>query len=208
MFRLLRTLTLLCSSFALPACEIISGPGDYDVPDEDQSLDPARLSVGYEIYYCGDWNRTFGKPSDGALFVDVFFYAGFDQARLDHPLEVHRRIVESVRASIVRSYRAAGFRVWIHRDSIPALYGHNGVTIRSVPDPRRYDLQVTAFYGGPGVFNGVDSVSVSKLGGRIVRNYEALGILLMHLPERSLPEIREDPRVQWIDQGPDFLCPR
>ena len=198
---------LLILGIVLPACEVVSGPGGYEVPNEDRSLDPAHLSVGYEIYYCGDWNRTAGRPSSTELFVDVFFVGGIDLATLDHPLDVQRFIVESLGASIVRSYRVPGFRVWIKRDSIPILSQHNGVNIRSVPDPRRYDLKVSVFYG-QGVFNGADSSRIASLGGKIVRNYDALGIVELYLPERSLPEIRSDPRVQWIEPEPDFFCAR
>jgi hypothetical protein len=199
-----RTFACLCF-LTLPACEIITGPG-VDLPEEDLSLDPARLSVGYEIYYCGDWNRTYGRPGASSLFVDVFFSAGLEQARLDHPLAVHRYLVESVGGSIVRSFHAAGFRVWIARDSIPVLSGHNGVVIRSVPDPRRFDLRGFVFYGGPGVFGGADSAKVTQLGGSVVRNFENLGIVILHIPDRSLQQIREDSRVQYVDLVPDFLC--
>lgn len=207
MFRLLQVIALLCG-LTIPACKLISGPGNYDLPGEDRSLDPARLNVGYELYYCGDWNRTFGRPNAAELFVDVFFSAGLQQARLDRPLAVHRHIVESIGATVVRSYRAPGFRVWIGRDSIPVLYGHGGVTIRSVPDTRRFDLRVFVFYGGPNAFTGADSLRVTQLGGKVVTNFTNLGIVILHIPERSLREIRADPRVQYVDIVPDFLCTR
>jgi len=205
--QLLRALALLCSP-AILACEIISGPGGYDLPEEDRSLDPARLSVGYEIYYCGDWNRTFGRPTARALFVDVFFSGGLEQARLDHPLAVHRYIVEQAGGIVVRSYHAPGFRVWIATDSVPSLYARQGIAIRAVPDPRRFDLRGFVFYGGPNVFGGSDSLRVTQLGGRVVKNFENLGLVILDIPDRSLQLVRDDPRVQFIEIGPDFLCPR
>lgn len=202
-----RTLALLVS-LAVAACEVISGPGGYDLPEEDRSLNPARVRVGYEIYYCGDWNRTVGRPGGNALFADVFFSGGPEEARLDHPLAVHRHIVQQAGGTVVRTYRAPGFRVWIATDSIPKLYARKGVSIRSVPDARRYDLRAVVFYGGPNVFGRTDSLRVTELGGVVAKNFENLGLVILHLPERSLQQIRNDPRVQFIEIGPDFLCPR
>jgi hypothetical protein len=194
-------------SLSLAGCGVISGPVGYDLPPEDFSLDPSRLRVGAEIYYCGDWNRVAGRPNAPSVFADVFFFPGLEQARLDHPLEVHRYIVEQVGAKVVRSFHAPGFRVWITTDSIPSLYAHGGIAIRAVPDPSRYDLQVIVFYGGAGVFGGSDSMHVTTLGGRVIRNFENLGLVTLQIPDRSLAQIRSDARVQWIEPGPDFLCP-
>jgi hypothetical protein len=177
------------------------------VPDEDTSLDPARLRVGQQMYYCGEWNSSLGKPAASAVFADVFFSGGLELGLLDRPLAIHRHLTESAGAVIVRSYRLPGFRVWIPTDSIPILAKHLGVSVRDVPDPRRYDLLLYAFFG-VGQFRGADSLRIHDLGGRVIRNWESLGLVLLHVPERSVRQIRSDPRVAWLDSGPDILCQR
>ena len=142
---------------ASTGCETIVGPGGYTLPEEDLSLDPSRLSVGYELYYCNDWNRSAGRPTADAMFADVFFYGSVALATLDHPLSAQRFLVESVGAKVGRSYHGPGFRVWIERDSIPSLYRDGGVSLRSVPDPSRYDVQAAVSYGTPGAFGSAST---------------------------------------------------
>jgi hypothetical protein len=186
-------------------CTAFTGPGGYDLPEEDASLDPARLRVGDEIYYCGKWNPQTGPPSVDRLFVDVFFGTGDSLVRLDHPLAVHRFIVESVGATVVRSYHLPGFRVWMPTDSVPVLSGHGGIIVRAVPNPSRFDVMVAVYFGALAFGQG-DSARVAALGGQVVSNYEFLGIVVLRVPDRSLGAIRRDARVAWIEPWADFLC--
>lgn len=102
----------------LSGCRLISGPSEFDIPAEDMSLDPARLRIGGQLFFCGQWNPVVGKPAGSAVFVDAFFSGGLELPLLDHPLAVHRHIVEMAGAIVVRSYKTPGFRLWMPTDSI------------------------------------------------------------------------------------------
>lgn len=190
---------VLIALLAVAACNAVTEPSGFVVPEEDLSLDPSHLSVGHELYYCNDWHRSAGKPVQTAMFADVFFVS-----TLDHPLPSHRSLVESVGATVVHTYAAPGFRVWIQRESIPAL-SQNGLSIRSVPDPSRYDVQVSVAYNVR--FVARDSARIAALGGRVTRNFDPTGVVILFLPSRMLNQVRADPRVRWVAIDPDFICP-
>lgn len=183
-------------------CSDLTGP---DLPDEDTSLDPARLAVGVEYYHCGHWDSRVGRPTTDHVLIDVFFTGEPDDQFLDHPRIAHRTILKFMRATIIRTYHLPGFRVWMPTDSVSPLSGRFGVIIRSVPDPSRYDLEVYADYGAHN-FGTADSARIGALGGVVVNNYENIGLVDLKIPERSVGSVRADPRVQWVEAVPDFLC--
>lgn len=187
------------------ACSSLTGPG-FELPEEDRSLDPAHVSVGPELFYCGDWNPQVARPTTTHVFADVFWGQGDDLVRLDHPLPAHRSIVEALGATVVRSYNLPGFRLWMSTDSVPKLSDRGGVIVRLASHPERYDVMVAVYYG-PLAFGSADSVRIASLGGRVVDNYQFVGYVVLKVPNVSLPDVRRDPRVVWIEPWADYLCP-
>lgn len=191
----------LCALFlsASFACDSPTAPSPYALPPEDLSPDPRHLSLGAEIYFCGDWNPLFGKPPGDHVLVDVNCGTGDLNPLLDHPVESQRQLMQSVGAIIRASFHFPGYRVWIPTDSIPVLATRDAVGLRGVPEPSRWDVQVMVYYGAHGFF-GADSVFIRDLGGRLLQNLDAIHIVIvtMERPNRSLTTLRTDSQVVWI----------
>ena len=167
----------------------------YDLPPEDTSRDPLALRPGGFVYPCNDWNGGV-RPSADHLLVDVFFGLPFGDPEVDRPSLYHRGVVEALGGIILRSYHLAGMRVWLPTDSIPALEILG--TVRSVPEPRRYDTTVHIDFR-MGLDWSADSLELVGLGGRVLippsslPNFPPIAIGL--LPNRAIPKLRARPSV-------------
>lgn len=186
-------------------CSSVTGP-DFGLPPEDRSLDPMRLGVGPELYYCGDWNPQVPRPTSETVFVDVYFQKPDSLLKIDHPLLEQRSRVAALGGEIVRSYNLPAFRLRVPTDSVPVLSTRENVIVRLASHLERYDLMVAAFYG-PHAFGSADSSRIAALGGRVVSNFEFIGFVVLQIPNASLPEVRHDSRVTAIEPWADFLCP-
>lgn len=181
----------------LPGCGVLEPELPFDLPEENTSTDPDALRIGLFVYPCGDW-RGGSRPPDAYLLVDVFFHLDTgDPFEVDRPTLAQRRLVETNGGVILRSYYLAGMRVWLPTDAVPVLEG-SGATVRSVPDPRRYDTTMHINFVMGTEFRA-DSLRIVELGGRVLLSpvpfpgFPPSAFVL--LPNRAVPKLRARPSV-------------
>lgn len=179
----------------LLGCTVLTGPELPDLPEEDLSLDPARLAEGATVYLCGRW---FNRPAGPWALVDVFLYIDYEPPAggpPSGPTAAVRKIVTQHGARIVKPFHVQGMRVWMPTESIPGLVAA-GAVVTSVPDPARYDLVITVYSQRP--LTSEDLEPVVALGGRVQENYLFLPGARVLIPNRSLIALAEQVRHKRI----------
>lgn len=175
----------------------------YRLPPPDQSLDPDALVLGDIIATRCRRNEQLLSRREWAV-VDIFFGRRSERDPLTGPQPEHLRAVSARGGIVLHRFNIPAVRAYIQLSRIPELVANEfWVTVREVPDPRRYDLQVLVGY--------VSSVQESdlelfrRLGGRITYRFSIMDGIAGVLPDRSIPELRASARTRHV--APDqILC--
>jgi len=186
---------MVAVGFAAFGCSVLIGPDLPDLPPQSNSLDPADLRYGEELWRCGDWVDHV-RPSGARMLVDVSFAVNSEYGLdLAGPSAVHGHLVRQRDAAIVYEYNITGYRVWMPVDSIPSLARIAGV--RDVPDPSRYDVQVFMTFRSR-FLGSADSMAIRQLGGLVRENLNSIGAAYVFLPDASVPALRQLPDVEYV----------
>jgi hypothetical protein len=179
------------------------GPVDDDflLPEPDLSLDPARLVVGdYIATPCafgmfGNQLVHLRDRNEWAL-VDIFFGSGTRAG----PSEAEVEEVRRRGGRVLHRFNVPAVRARILLSSIPDLVreGH-WITVREVPDPSRYDLELSVGYRRP--TKDLDLAIIAAYGGRVTARYVSIPWLSVILPDRAVPVLRDRYEVQYVESA-------
>ena len=183
-------------------CRAASSLGASSLPAADLSLDPARLVRNIALHACGRWSSGAALPPGIPVIVDAYFTT---RLPVERPDTSHRRRVLSRAGVILHTFHFAAYRIRIASDSIPSLAERDRVIVFGVVDVTRYDWQVFVGYHKGQPFGSAEEARFVALGGSITSRWSGINALSGVLPDRSLPALRADPRVRYIETNP-IIC--
>lgn len=184
-------------------------PDDYVLPEPDTSLDPARLVVGDVIAMvdmvppCSPTDElAHMRGRDEWVLVDVHFgyareaimFGSENVNRYPYGLDDEVDIVTSWGGRVLFQYEHLPIirarmllsqivdmvdRDWREEGGLP--------TVRNVPDPARYDVDVRVWFSPPGR-NEADVEFFESIGGKVRHSWHSS--IVGTLPHRSYPAIR------------------
>lgn len=168
----------------------------YELPAPDPSLEPDRLSIGEFIATpC-----AFGLYGDGLVdlldreewaLVDVFFGRPSASGPWTEPTENDVALVESHGGRVLHRFNVPAVRARVLLSRLPGLVEDGfWITVRDVPDDTRYDVEIIT-----GLTRSVGDADVERfrsLGGRITHRWQSISSLAGILPDRSIPDWREE----------------
>jgi hypothetical protein len=198
--RLLLTVLLALATVTLPGCadSLLSAvDDDFTLPEPDRSLDPARVVIGALVATpCGPDDELRSRPE--RVLVDIFFGRKSNSDPVEGPQETHVQAVSSRGGSVLYRFNVPAVRARINLNQIPALVaaGH-WITVREVPNPARYDLQVNVGYRRP--LQDSDLKRFRELGGRITHRFDFINGISGELPDHSLPHLRSSSDVLYVE---------
>jgi hypothetical protein len=199
MARLLYAALLVLATLALHGCAdaLLPAEDDYTLPEPDPSLDPAKVSIGeYIATPCGQ-NQQLRSRTERVL-ADIFFGRKSNSDMMEAPQEAHVQAVTSRGGAVLYRFHVPAVRARINLNQIPDLIaGGHWVTVREVPNPARYDLQVIVGYNRP--LRDSDLERFRELGGRITHRFDFIDAISGELPNRSLPHLRSSGEVLYVE---------
>jgi hypothetical protein len=194
-------IAVACADLVLPAPE-------FNLPDPDPSLDPARLAVGdYIATPCG-LNRPDGfahlEGRDEWTLVDVYVGRASEAGPWGAPTADDVRLVQRHGGHVVHRYNIPAVRAHMNLSRIPAMVADGfWVTVRDVPDASRYDVPLSIGFDRP--LTDEDLVRFVQAGGRIDYRWDFIDAIAGVLPDRSIPLFQERDDVVWV-QADGVAC--
>jgi hypothetical protein len=190
-------------TFASGACTDLSGPTDtYQLPPPDTSLAPDRLVVGsYIATPCelGIRGNQFAhlRGRDEWALVDVFFGRSTEAGPWGAPTAHDIALVTAHGGRVLYRFHIPAVRARMVLSRIPDLVGAGEwITVREVPDPTRYDLELSVGFTRP--LTDADVEDFVRLGGRVTYAWDFINALAGILPDRSIPAYQERADVAWV----------
>ena len=201
------TFAAACSNPTQPGT---GGGDDFELPQPDLSLDPGRLSVGeYIATPCafaiggGIWGGRLDhlRGRNEWALVDVYFGRATAEGPWDGPTETDIELVTAHGGWVLYRFNVPAVRARIILSKIPDLVEEGyWITVRDVPDATRYDVpSLSVGFTRPLSDSDVD-LYVS-LGGRVDYRWDFINALSGVLPDRSIPVLRSQPDVTYIQAG-------
>jgi hypothetical protein len=179
-----------CSEAVLPHPENVA------LPAPDLSLDPDSVVIGAMMAACRP--NPAHRASTERVLVDIVFGRRNAADPEDRPLAEHVQAVTARGGTVLHRFNAPAVRARIDLARIPDLVEHEHfVHVLTVPEPRRYDLRVIVGYAR--ALTAADTDRIAALGGRVAREFPALEMLVVELPDRSIPSLRQDRDVRWVE---------
>lgn len=190
--------TLAAAALLLGACSDATLPLQPapNLPEPDASLDPAAVVIGQYIATPCNANEHLRGSREWAL-VDIFFSRRSDSEPVDGPQDHHLSAVTARGGVVLHRFNVPAVRAWMPLREVPVLIdrGH-WISVRDVPNPRRYDLIVIASYTSP--VEDADVDRFQSLGGQIKSRYNVIPAIAGIIPDASLPELRAQPRTEQV----------
>jgi hypothetical protein len=168
-----------------------------DLPERDTSLDPAAAVVGQYIATPCDRNLHLRGSTEWAL-VDIFFSRRSESEPVTGPQDHHLRAVAARGGVVVHRFHVPAVRAWMPLREVPELVARGfWVSVRDVPDPRRYDLPVIAMH-----VTSVEDADVDRfqrLGGQVKKRFTVIPAVFGIIPDASIPELRASTRTEQVE---------
>jgi hypothetical protein len=181
-------------------------PVEYSLPDPDLSLSPAALARFNLIYACGSWVNG-PQPSEEKVFVDVSFDRRTAADPDDRPTSRHLVAVANHGGQVVYKFNFPAVRVWIKTSEIPGLSREESViAVLRVSNLRRYDWPAAVGFIAPYSYQQGAS-RYAELGGRVDYVFSSINGISGVIPDRSIPELRRDVRVEYVASRAPFADP-
>lgn len=206
----LQTFAVGVTLILLPACGELAAPEAPDeghsrsdaleLPPPDTSLDPERLAVGELIATpCVQWGDPFAevRGRDEWAFVDVYFGRMTADGQWDGPTDDDVALVREHGGTVLYRFNVPAVRARMILSRLPDLVMDGlWITVRDVPDPARQDVPLTV--GFTRALTDSDIVRFERLGGRIDYRWDSINAISGPLPDRSIPDLRSRPEVDYI----------
>lgn len=188
----LRLLAMLAAVLLSAGCasDLLPRNDDPPLPPPDESLNPDSLVIGEVVTSC-DVGPEPGLPE--RVLVDLFFPGEGTGPTPQQVLAVQAR-----GGRVMHRFHVPAVRAYVDRDELVRLArAPIHAFALSVPQPRRYDVQVLVSHEAG---RGDEAAAlVRALGGRIVHDLVTMDLLAAELPDRSLPALRAAPAVRRVD---------
>lgn len=108
---------------------------------------------------------------------------------------------------VLHRFNVPAVRARINLNQIPDLLASaHWVTVREVPNPARFDLEVNVGYARP--IGESDLQQFRKLGGRNTHQFDFINGISGATPDRSIPELRASPGVLYVEPNGIFCLAR
>ena len=190
-------LLLLVIALFVPSCDSsLVGPDGFLVPEADPSLDPARVQVGdFLATPCGE-RLDHLRGNERWITVDIDF-----PGETAPPDEGDIRMVRDHGAWVYHTFNVRQARARIVTSRIPDMVEETRVTVRSVPDPARYDVRAIVGFDRP-MASG-DRQMLEGLGAhvsRITGQWTQLTAFI-EVPDRSIPALRDRSDLRYLSHG-------
>lgn len=199
MLRLTRLAAAAVFLLGATACDhpVRSEAAAYRLPEPDQSLDPAALVIGeYIATPCGNNEPLLSRPEWAV--VDIFFGRRSERDPVTGPRQEHLRAVSGRGGIVLHRFNVPAVRAYIQLSRIPDLVASEfWVSVRAVPNPRRYDLDVLVGFVTP--LRESDLEQFQRLGGRITTRFSFIDAIGGVLPDRSIPALRASDRTRYVE---------
>lgn len=181
--------------------------GDFTLPPPDTILDPSRLRPG-EIVATPCAFGIRGSRLRHLLdvhewmVVDVFLGRSDPEGPWDAPTEQDLDHIEAGGGHVLHRFNVPAARVRIVTSRIPELMqvlmaAQSWPVVRTVPDLSRYDFEVSVGFSSTAPEQYV--ALFESLGGRVEGRIDERGMLWGVLPDRSVPTLRKEPSVAWVE---------
>lgn len=192
---------LACAALAaalIVACREAVAPGagapdDYQLPEADRTLDPSAVRVGSIVFACQKWSVP-PPPANTRMLVDIHFGPSSGESPETDQIEA----VERHGGRVLYQFRFQAVRARIDAARIPALASEfHFLSVRDVPDPRRFDWPVIASFVRP--VTDADVERFAELGGQVRYRFTIINALAGPLPDRSIDVLRGEPEVSTVN---------
>lgn len=199
----------LALAWGLQSCgSPVSPLPSFELPPSDTSLSPSAVRPPTTAFLCGHW-LGIAPHSDSAILLDLLFGRLSENDPIDRIASGDRPLVEQHGGRVLYAFHFPAVRVWIRAGQVPKLVDASQrlLSVFAVADPRRFDWQFAVKYRASHPYTAQDEAKLATLGARIDRRFDSINMLGGVIPNRSVPTLRADPNVEFVEGLPPFpLC--
>lgn len=180
-------------------CRQPSTVEQYQLPEEDLSLDPDSLAQHMLLYGCLPDAPRFGwgpggKPSTEYILADIELFVPGSDGPWEYPRADRLELVRRHGGRVLKVLNLPAARIHIPTSKLPGLVAAVGVA-RTVPNARRYDWPVAVILNAS--TTPADLARFEELGGRVRRQFGG-NMYSGMIPNRSIPALRNEAAVQFV----------